>query len=367
MQFNPSRLELARKRRGLSQTSLAEASGISVRSLAYYETGEVDPSPIAINTLAEVLKFPAAFFFGTDIEEIACDAASFRSLSNMTAAQRNSALAAGTLAVELCRWIEVRFELPAPSVPDLREFDPETAAQVLRVEWGLGERPIKNIVHLLEAHGVRVFSLPVDSVSVDAFSVWHRDTPFVFLSPMKSGERGRMDAAHELGHLTMHAHGIPRSRQAEFEADAFASAFLMPHGDVLAHTPRTKSIKLIHRLKKRWGVSAIALVHRLKVLKLITEWQYRTFCIELSRDGYRKSEKDGIARDTSQIFLKVFNALRAEGMSRGAIARDLSITSAELDSLLVGLVIASVANAQPDGQRTSQSAPTKGTTTLKAV
>lgn len=367
MQFNPSRLVLARKRRGLSQTALAATSGLSLRSVNYYESGEVEPSDDAVNTLAEVLKFPAAFFFGSDVEEIACDSASFRSLSNMTASQRNAAIAAGTLAVELCKWIEEKFELPAPNVPSLREFDPETAAQILRVEWGLGERPIKNVVHLLEAHGVRVFSLPADSLSVDAFSAWHHETPFMFLSPMKSAERGRMDASHELGHLTLHGHGIPRSRQAEFEADAFASAFLMPAADVLAHTPRTKSITLIHKLKKRWGVSAIALVHRLKVLSLITEWQYRTFCIELSKDGYRKSEKDGIARDSSQIFLKVFNALRAEGLPRGAIARELSITSAELDSLLVGLVIASVANTQTDEQPTSQDAPTRETSKLRAV
>jgi Zn-dependent peptidase ImmA (M78 family) len=214
---------------------------------------------------------------------------------------------------------------------------------------------------------VRVFSLPADSDSVDAFSVWHNDTPFMFLSPRKSAERGRMDAAHELGHLTLHAHGIPRSRQAEFEADAFASAFLMPMADVLANTPRTKSIQLIHKLKKRWGVSAIALVHRLKVAALITEWQYRTFCIELSKDGYRKSEKDGISRDSSQIFLKVFNMLRAEGMTRGVIARKLSITPLELDSLLVGLVIASVANTQTDDQPTSQDALAREPFKLKAV
>jgi len=105
----------------------------------------------------------------------------------------------------------------------------------------------------------------------------------------------------------------------------------------------------------------------LKVLELITEWQYRTFCIELSKDGYRKSEKDGISRDSSQVFLKVFNVLRAEGMTRGAIARELSITPLELDSLLVGLVIASVAGAQSNDQPTSQNAPPRDTTKLKAV
>jgi hypothetical protein len=102
-------------------------------------------------------------------------------------------------------------------------------------------------------------------------------------------------------------------------------------------------------------------------IHLVTEWQYRTFCIELSKDGYRKSEKDGIVRDSSQVFLKVFNTLRAEGLTRGAIARELSVTLEELDSLLVGLVIASVANTQTDNQPTSQDAPTREPFKLKAV
>jgi Zn-dependent peptidase ImmA (M78 family)/transcriptional regulator with XRE-family HTH domain len=369
MQFNPSRLVLARKRRGLSKASLADASKLSVRSLGYYESGEVDPSEEAVQSLVEVLQFPTPFFYGPDIEEIACDAASFRSLSTMTASQRDASLAAGTLAVALGKWIDEKFELPTSTVPSLRNFDnPETAAQVLRVQWGLGERPIMNVVHLLEAHGVRVFSLPIDSASVDAFSVWHNKTPFIFLNPKKSGERGRMDAAHELGHLTLHGHGIPRSRQAEFEADCFASAFLMPAKDIFANVPRGQmSVKTIHKLKKRWMVSAIALVHRLKALQIITEWQYRMFCIELSKEGYRRNEQDGITREASQVFIKVFDALRAEGKSRGAIARDLMITSAELDSLLIGLVIASLANTQTENSRNKQTIPTKERSGLRGV
>jgi Zn-dependent peptidase ImmA (M78 family) len=370
MEFNPSRLSLARKRRGLSKTALADKSGISVRSLGYYESkaDNIVPSDDHLNKLAKILELPVEFFFGPDIEELAPDAASFRALTNMTAAQRDAALAAGAFANMVCQWIEQRFALPAPFIPSLRGIEPETAAQALRAEWGLGERPITNIVHLLEVSGVRVFSLPVDSRSVDAFSLWHGGKPFVFLNTKKTAEHSRFDAAHELGHLTLHTHGIPRSRETELEADRFASAFLMPRGGVFGRTPpaSTITVKTIHKHKKYWGVSALALVHRLHKLGIIKEWQYRTMCIELSAAGYRKRE-DEIARDTSQVFDKVFKTLRAEGVTRGAIARDLSITSAELDALLVGLVIASLANTQPDNQRASPNPPTKGKTTLKAV
>lgn len=364
MTFNPSRLVIARKRCGLSRVGLARASNLAIRSITYYESGDVQPSEEAVRILARILHFPEKFFYGSDLEEPSCDGSSFRALTTMTAAHRDAALSVGALAIELSKWIDLRFELPKPTLPDLHGFsDPETAAGAVRAEWGLGELPIKNVVHVLEAHGVRVFSLSSDSSNVDAFSVWHRDIPFVFLNQNKSAERARMDAAHELGHLALHKkHGGPRRRQAEFEADRFAAAFLMPSGDLLARTPRGLSLATVHRMKIRWGVSAIALVHRLKALNLLTEWQYRTFCIEISKEGGRRNERNGIIRDNSQILTKVFGMLRDEGISQASVAGELLIDSTELESLLRGLTITSVT-----GGRVGESQSRKHKTNLRAV
>src|ERR1051326_8957920 len=114
MEFNRSRLVLARKRRGLSKKALADSSKLGLRSIVYYESGEGTPSNDAVQTLASVLNFPAAFFYGSDVEEIDPETASFRSLKRMTASQRDSAIAAGTLATTLSKWIEEQFELPDP-------------------------------------------------------------------------------------------------------------------------------------------------------------------------------------------------------------------------------------------------------------
>ena len=84
-------------------------------------------------------------------------------------------------------------------------MDPETAAEVVRAEWNLGEQPIPNLVPLLEVHRVRVFSLTQECREVDAFSLWLRQ-PFVFLNTQKSAEHSRFDAALELSHLVMHGH-----------------------------------------------------------------------------------------------------------------------------------------------------------------
>ncbi|WP_419757134.1 ImmA/IrrE family metallo-endopeptidase [Teredinibacter turnerae] len=69
------------------------------------------------------------------------------------------------------------------------------------------------------------------------------DIPFVFLNTKKTAERCRFDAAHELGHLVMHCHGAPQGQEAEKEANAFASAFLMPRRSVLANAPRSATLK----------------------------------------------------------------------------------------------------------------------------
>ena len=50
--ITPSRLALARKRRGLTLVRLAEATGVSTRSLSAYESGRQQPAPQTTRALA---------------------------------------------------------------------------------------------------------------------------------------------------------------------------------------------------------------------------------------------------------------------------------------------------------------------------
>ncbi|RBI65406.1 hypothetical protein DQ400_18155 [Vreelandella sulfidaeris] len=50
---------------------------------------------------------------------------------------------------------------------------------------------------------------------------------FVFLNIQKSSEHSRFDAAHELGHLTLHKHAGAHGKEAEREANAFASSLCL--------------------------------------------------------------------------------------------------------------------------------------------
>ena len=256
----------------------------------------------------------------------------------MTARQRDQATAIGTLGVYLADWIDDRFNLPEPSIPQYDHVEPEVAAMAVRAQWALGEVPIRNITHLLEKHGGRIFALSVDTQNVDAFSFWHRETPLIFLNTGTSAERSRMDVAHELGHLVLHGKGgSQRSRSAEQEAQQFGSTFLMPRGSVLGRMKVGATLKQVVREKQYWKVSAANLTYRLRQLKMLTQYQYTSTFIELSSRGYRVNEPNPIARETSQVLDKVFIYLREHGVTVTQVAKELSLHPTEVGDLLAGL------------------------------
>lgn len=338
--LSPSRLVIARKRRGLTLTRLAELTGLSTRSISLYENGHQDPSDETLRQLAGALAVSPAFLGAPDVDEIPEEAVSFRALSKMTARQRDRALSAGRITLLVNDWIETRFELPAADIPSLTGHDPESAAEVVRARWGLGERPIANMLHLLEAHGVRIYSLTAENSELDAYSLYWHLQPFIFLSTTKSGERGRFDAAHELGHLVLHGEYQTLNRPAaEVEANRFAAAFLMPRASVLAQRLRDATPARILQAKRTWKVAAMALTHRLQELDLLTEWGYRTACVQLSRMGYRSAEPNGIPRESSQLLAKVLRSVRDDGETLATIATSIGITSDELQGLVFGLTL----------------------------
>jgi Zn-dependent peptidase ImmA (M78 family) len=354
--FNVNRLELARKRRRYTGKSLAELANVAPVTLSRIVNRQQVADEETIEKLVGALKFPRLFFFKDDIDQIDVSSASFRSLAAMTARERDAALAAGELAYEMTDWVKARFNLPTADILDLsHERNPAAAARTMRQFWGIGEKPIGNIIRLLETKGVRVFSLAENTRNVDAFSCWRNDEPYVFLNTFKSAEHSRFDAAHELGHLVLHRHGGPRQgRSAELEAHAFASSFLMPQDDVLATIPFVTTLKQVVKTKKRWGVSVAALAHRLHKMKIISDWHYRTFCIQINRT-FGDDEPDGLPSERSSVWQMVLTDLWKEGVARHHIAAELTIPDSEMENLIFGLMGDVGPPQRSDGKKTLKS------------
>jgi Zn-dependent peptidase ImmA (M78 family)/DNA-binding XRE family transcriptional regulator len=335
--YNVKRIELARKRRQKTAKTLADESGIAPVTLSRIINGRQIPDEDTVIKLARALDYPLDFFNLDDPDEINVNAASFRSLAGMTARTRDAALSAGSLAFEISDWVGKIFKLEDPNLIDLsHERDSANAARLIRQYWGIGEKPIGNIVHFLETKGVRVFSLSEHTKMVDAFSCWRNGEPFIFLNTFKTTERSRFDAAHELGHLILHKHGGPQQKVAEQEANTFASSFLMPKADLLSHVSYVNSLSDIVKLKKRWGVSAAALLFRLNKARIVSDWQYRTMIIQLN-SNWSQSEPEGMPKEKSHVWKTILQELWRDGKTVGYIGDDLRIPASEVGALLFGL------------------------------
>jgi Zn-dependent peptidase ImmA (M78 family)/transcriptional regulator with XRE-family HTH domain len=340
--FVPARLTAARKRRGTTITALSADSGISTKSLSEYENSKKEPSRETVARLSKTLRVPPEYFSQPQLEEVPEEAMSFRAPSKMPRRSKDMALAIGSHAIELRAWIDAHYQTPPVDVPTLHKYSgvrgASRAAAVLRAKWGLGETPVGNMVHLLELHGVAVFSIRGPQAKLDAVSFRVNDRPYVLLNTSKSAERGRFDAAHELGHLVLHSEARKvMGLVAEREADAFASAFLMPEGDVRAHMRVNPALDEIINRKRRWRVAAIALAYRLHELGLLSDWLYHTTCVNLSRMGYRSGEPDGMEREASRLLGKVMADVWTVRRGFEELCAQLAIQPHDLNDLVFSL------------------------------
>ena len=335
--FEPTRLSAALHRRGMTQREIADHCGVTSQYISMFERGEKEPPAEMINKIASVLRFPEQFFFGSPVELIPVSAVSFRAKRSMTSSTRDqgigtSAIAVGVVNVDL----ETRFRLPKADVPDLSEHTPEEAAAILRARWQLGYDPIQNMVHLLEARGVRVYWIHNNSPSLDAFMFWRDTKPFVMLNSLKTaGDRARFDAAHELGHLILHRHTKSLdAKKVEDEANKFASAFLLPRETFERECPDHPELSLLYQLKRKWKVSVSAMVMRGAQLGIFTEWQTRQAFQLLNTSGERLREKVPVAREQSKLHPMVFDALEKNAITPATYAQMLALEVDELKEIM---------------------------------
>lgn len=335
---------VARERQGLTKQRLAELCGVSRKTVGSWESGEVDNPPVEL--IAEVLDFPQGFFYADDPPEVRPEWMSFRALSNMSARQVSRVVAASRLSVEFTDWISSRYKTSPLALPYVQEgivLSPAAVAENVRSAWNLSDKPIANLLVLLEKVGIRIFSLPISDREVDAFSFYREGAAYIFLNTSKSAERLRFDLAHELGHLILHRDQQKnRSREVEQEANDFAASFLISADRLNAQVVGTLKLDDVFTLKRYWRVSAMAMVERLWRLKHVSEWTRRQWIIELTSRGFRTAEPGGITPERSKFFTQLFGLMREDGFNLRRVASELNLHPRFLDECVFGLSISSV-------------------------
>ena len=295
-EFCGERLELARTFRGLTQAALAREVSASNALISYYENGkQTAPPPDLVDAWGEVLGFQSAFFYEPLRDPFRDEECSFRHRRSAPENLKKRARAFGTLIGEVVNYFKSKLDLPAFGIvprPCANPADIENAAQACRSHWKLGlDTPIVHMGRVLENAGVPVVKTLASTEKVDAFSR-RGPTSIVILNTLRNSQsRWTFDLAHELGHFVCHSDRLTGSVETEKEADAFASAFLLP-AKAFAREFRSAQFSWDHmlQLKLRWRVSLQAMTYRAYSLGLMDALTYRRAFKYISARQWRTNE-----------------------------------------------------------------------------
>jgi Zn-dependent peptidase ImmA (M78 family)/DNA-binding XRE family transcriptional regulator len=232
-------LRRARVMADLSQDAAAERAGLSRVAYRNLESGQSRPRPATLDAVAGAL--------GVRVGELMRPAAPmprarFRSLKRLQAREAILETIAMQLEAyaELEQLLEARVAFALGGVASSlgeAEDRPRRAAELARAELGLGDGPVWDIAGLLEERaGVKLARMPIASDAFFGLSIAADGVgPAIAVNTWDriSVERWIFSAAHELGHLVLHADqfdpAVPAEEPvSEQEANVFASHFLMP-------------------------------------------------------------------------------------------------------------------------------------------
>lgn len=90
------------------------------------------------------------------------------------------------------------------------------------------------------------------------------------------------------------------------------------------------------------GVSLEAVACRFHSLGLISEWHYRTLCIDFAKKGFRTTGPEEMKRGKSQLLIKEQDYLKMRKQGWRDIAKSLNLSADEINSLTFRLTPPSV-------------------------
>ncbi|WP_270374465.1 XRE family transcriptional regulator [Marinicauda sp. Alg238-R41] len=308
-QLNGEMLLLARKKRRMTQSELADASGVAQAKISRVENGtKSDLSFEDASALAVSLEFPIGFFYEQEPlyrRPISVHGAAFRKKSAVSVKDQDAAIAsANHYALQVRRLLQAvdldsQYLLPQFEVADPRvAVDGEAnsvdsaaeAARRIRAGWQTGDGPLINLVRYVEACGVVVVFSDFGAAAIDGLTLRPAGLkPIILLNRNRPADRIRFSLAHEFGHVVLHPYPY---EEMEKEANEFAAELLMPKSGVAADLKRPLSLAYLGKLKLKWHTAMSALIFRAKSLGFINPDQATILFKQMSKCGYRMREPE---------------------------------------------------------------------------
>jgi Zn-dependent peptidase ImmA (M78 family)/transcriptional regulator with XRE-family HTH domain len=319
------RLRAARTMAGLSMDDLVQkmGGGISRQALSKYELGLMKPSAkirAAIESALGLLSF-------TVREETApcysLGGLAFRRKSCLPA-KREEALKRRAVdffmrlsEIEAVLGNRTVFQNPLRN-PEIRtEDDVEKAALDVRQAWGLGSAPVSNVLGLLEFMGIKVYETSEAETGdgFDGMCARTNGVPVMVINRDRPADRIRFTAAHELSHILC---GLDGNGEKERLCHRFAGAFLLPGLELeraLVGKRRRITLWEIGAIKRTWGVSMQAIMHRATDLGLVTDGFSRQFLAKIKKNGWKINEPvEYEGREEAVRFKRLIHYAVSEGI-----------------------------------------------------
>jgi Zn-dependent peptidase ImmA (M78 family)/DNA-binding XRE family transcriptional regulator len=344
------RLKSARIMAGLSLQDLAEKleNRVTRQALHKYEKGDFVPDSEMLGFLCDALGVRPDYFSRKSIVQLGEIA--FRKRQKFSAKDRLSLeekakdILSRYLELEDILHIASDFSLKLPHSPIESTKDVEDVAKALRDQWKLGSDPIFNLVELLEDNRIKVIEIE-SSDSFDGLSAWadDRKVPVIVLnkSELKSLDRKRFTALHELGHLILKIEHHTENQKEKF-CNYFAAAMLLPEETLYNEVGKTRSKVLLPELgaiKKQYGISIQAIAYRMKDLGIISESYFKQFMFFINQSGFKIEEPyEYEGQEQSRRFNQLlFRALGEEliSMSKAAALNNQKLAKFREENLMV--------------------------------
>jgi len=293
MTINPRMISIARESRGLSQTELAKKMGVSISNVSRMEFGYIEKISESIKILSDTLDYPVNFFSQTFL--IQPPNVHYRKKLTLSPKIIRKADALMNIYRGNIEKILKTLTLDAanlPIIPDNKYASPKKIASYLRSFWNMPKGAVKDLVTLVEKHGIIIIPFDFETDKIDGRSMMTEDGhPVIFLNKFHPGERQRLTLAHELGHICMHLRTFPTfARDEEAEAFEFASEFLMPEVEIRYDLSQRLTLEKLADLKRVWRVSMAAILYWAEKLNCLTHNQSRYLWAQYSGSGYRREE-----------------------------------------------------------------------------
>lgn len=338
--INGLRVKQAREIRKLTQTELAKRLGLSQSAIGKIEGDCREWDRDLVERLAIQTGFPTSFFYQGGAPDFPLGTFLFRCRAKLAANEKARIRQLTLLQYEIQEKL-ASGTIPIPlHFPSFDAIDAKQAAEHTRNALGIPpDTPIPNLIHKLEKNGVSVFALSNISPEFDAFSLWSDGDPrrpIVVVNTEKPADRMRFNCAHELAHLVLHRSPRGTVKELEFDAQRFASEFLLPSDILRKEIQIPISLENLGVLKKRWGVSIQALIVKAKDLELISERQYRYLFEQISTFGWRKREpaQFDIKKERPRLLKKLVELKFGMAPDVRAIARLVSIPESWVGNMM---------------------------------